>query len=181
MPSASARYGYRSSSDPKVVTTIRRGRSVPLCLPVKAVRPFWLAEPELDASSSPAPFASLPGPQVRAQPLQFEALNGRNARKSTITGMSTAAFDPTGEVPQPAPFPIAKTVLPNPIADPGTGRRKPRRVWAMPPGQTLAPGYGQPVLDGCFHGATWQRARSGTTAGDWAKTKPKNSEPPRAW
>jgi hypothetical protein len=37
--------------------------------------------------------------------------------------MSTGAFDPTGGVLQPAPFPIAKTVLPNPIADPGTAHR----------------------------------------------------------
>ena len=60
-----------------------------------------------------------PEPHERAQPLQFEALNARNAGNNAITGMSTAAFDPTGGVPQPAPFPIAKSVLSNPIADPG--------------------------------------------------------------
>jgi hypothetical protein len=41
--------------------------------------------------------------------LQFEALNARNARRTAIIGIDTAAVDPTGGVPQPAPFPIAKT------------------------------------------------------------------------
>jgi hypothetical protein len=41
--------------------------------------------------------------------LQFEALNARNARRNAITGVATAAVDPTGGVPQPASFPIAKT------------------------------------------------------------------------
>jgi hypothetical protein len=50
-----------------------------------------------------------PEPHERAQPLPFEALNARNAGNNAITGMSTAAFDPTGGVPQPAPFAIAKS------------------------------------------------------------------------
>jgi hypothetical protein len=60
-----------------------------------------------------------PEPHERAQPLQFEAFKARNAGNNAITGMSTAAFNPTGGVAQPAPFPIAKSVVPKPIADPG--------------------------------------------------------------
>jgi len=86
--------------------------------------------------------------------LPFEALKARNAGKSTISGMSTAAFDPTGGVPQPALFPIAKSVLPNPTADPGTSHLQHGRVGQCHRGQTLAPGYGRTVLDDCFHGAT---------------------------
>jgi hypothetical protein len=41
--------------------------------------------------------------------LQFEALNARNARRTAITGVATAAVDPTGGMPQRGPFPIAKT------------------------------------------------------------------------
>ena len=56
--------------------------------------------------------------------------------------MSTPAFDPTGGVPQPAPFPIAKSVLPNPIADPGTGHRSPDASGQCPPpGQNCCPAY----------------------------------------
>ena len=58
--------------------------------------------------------------------------------------MPTAALDPTGGVPQPAPFPIAKTAPPNPIAYPGPGRRSSGASGQCPPGQTLAPGYGRP-------------------------------------
>ena len=43
--------------------------------------------------------------------------------------------------PQPAPFPIAKSVLPNPIADPGTGHRSPDASGQCPPGQNCCPGY----------------------------------------
>jgi hypothetical protein len=82
-----------------------------------------------------------PETHARAQPLQFEGPNGRNGGKSTITGMPVAALDPTGGVPPPAPFPIAKSGLPNPIADPSTGRPpQPGRVWAMPPGTDVRPG-----------------------------------------
>ena len=56
-----------------------------------------------------SPSHPCPEPHERAQPLQFEALNARNARRTAITGVVTAAVDPTGGVPQPAPFPIAKT------------------------------------------------------------------------
>ena len=59
------------------------------------------------------PLHPCPEPHARDQPLQSEAPNARNAGKSTITGMCTAAFDPTGGVPQPAPFPIAKSGLPS--------------------------------------------------------------------
>ena len=67
----------------------------------------WLAEPIHRLSR----FPSHPCPEThqRAQPLRFEALNARNARRTAITGVVTAAVDPTGGVPQPAPFPIAKT------------------------------------------------------------------------
>jgi hypothetical protein len=73
--------------------------------------------------------------------LQSEALNARNAGNNAITGMSTAAFDPTGGVPQPAPFPIAKSVLSNPIADPGTGHRSPDAFGQCPPELNCCPGY----------------------------------------
>jgi hypothetical protein len=53
---------------------------------------------------------SYPCPEThrRAQPLQFEAPNARNARKSAITGMPTAAFDPIDGVARLAPFPMPK-------------------------------------------------------------------------
>jgi hypothetical protein len=69
--------------------------------------------------------------------------------------MSTEAFDPTGGVPQPVPFPIAKSVLPNPTAAPCTGHLQHGRAGQSPQGQTLAPGYSRTVLDDCFHCATW--------------------------
>jgi len=56
-----------------------------------------------------SPSHPCPEPHERIQPLQFEALNARNARRNAITGVATAAVDPTGGVPQPALFPIAKT------------------------------------------------------------------------
>src|ERR1035441_1918714 len=56
-----------------------------------------------------SPSHPCPEPYERAQPLQFESLNARNARRTAITGIDTAAVGPTGGVPQPAPFPIAKT------------------------------------------------------------------------
>ena len=55
--------------------------------------------------------------------------------------MSTAAFDPTGGVTQPAPFPIAKSVLPNPIADPGADHRSLEAFGQCPPGLNCCPGY----------------------------------------
>jgi len=70
-------------------------------------RPPWVFRPihRLPRSLS----HPCPEPHERDQPLQFEALNARNAGKSTITGMSTPACDPTGGMPQPTPFPIAKS------------------------------------------------------------------------
>ena len=56
-----------------------------------------------------SPSHPCPEPHERAQPLQFEARNARNARSNAITGIDTAAVDPAGGVPEPAPFPIAKT------------------------------------------------------------------------
>ena len=92
------------------------------------MRPFKFLSPTANRGF-PGGYIVFPGPlripaetHERPQPLQFEALNASNARKTAITGIPTAAFDPTGGVPQPAPFPIAKTVLPNPTADPGPGQ-----------------------------------------------------------
>ena len=64
-----------------------------------------------------------PNPTNVPNRCSLKPLTPETPEKGAITGMSTAAFDPTGGVPRPAPFPIAKTVLPNPIADPGTGHR----------------------------------------------------------
>ena len=60
---------------------------------------------------------------------------------SIVRTDTCTAFDPTGGVPQPAPFPIAKSVLPNPIADPGPGHRSPDAPGQCPPGQNCCPGY----------------------------------------
>jgi len=104
----------------------------------------------------PGPLAHpRPEPHERAQPLQFEALYARNAGKNAITGMSTTAFDATGGVAQPAPFPIAKAVLPNPRADPRTGHRSPDASGRCPRGQALAPGSERTALDDRFHSASW--------------------------
>ena len=101
-----------------------------------------------------------PEPHERAQPLQFEAPNARNARKSTITGMSTAAFAPTGGVAQPVSFPIAKSVRPNPMADPATRRRQPRRVWGMPRDRPWPQAYGRSLLMIAYMARLGQRRRS---------------------
>src|ERR1035441_8939745 len=45
-----------------------------------------------------SPSHPCPETHERAQPLQFEAPNARNARRTAITGIDTAAVDPTGSV-----------------------------------------------------------------------------------
>ena len=132
------------------------GNNIRMCAPLVPVpdRQPWVFRP---IHCLPRPLSHpCPEPHERDQPLPFEALKARNAGKTLLVVCPQRRL-----TPQVVCRSRSRFQLPNPSSQTRLPTQAPATAawtrWAMPPGQTLAPGYSRTVLGDCLHGATWER------------------------